>query len=125
VPVVALIDYEAAVVEAKQRDAGKRFFLPARAADRPPLDDRTVSGDDRLAEAALDRVLVGERPVGVGLRLLRVAEGRGTKDCALGVERGDAGRVVLAPALRPLLGPAAGSLLRVQVASTSVETKVS
>src|SRR5690349_16549344 len=60
VVVVAVVNYLALVVEAQQRHPGERQFLAPLGPTAPPFDCRSVTGDDRLAEPALD-VLLGRK----------------------------------------------------------------
>ena len=66
---------ESVLAEAQDGDARKRHVLPALAPARPPLDRRARPGDERLAEAALDALLLGEDALDVVARApLRLAK---------------------------------------------------
>src|SRR5581483_11035392 len=60
-PVVALADHAPVRAEAEERDPGERLLVTVHPQDRPVLDGGSITADDRLAEAALDELLVRER----------------------------------------------------------------
>ena len=67
-------------------DTRDRLVAPLIPDNRPVLDHGAVAGDDRLAEPALGLVLLGERPLGVGARVLQVAKGLRPEDGIVGIE---------------------------------------
>jgi hypothetical protein len=110
-PEVALLDDEAVGVEANERDAGELLGTAVlELVFGRPFDGRPVAVHDRFAEPAFGGLLRLERRDDVVGRSDRVSERVRLLRCRRRVEGEDAVGVVLAPAARPDVAPALGSL---------------
>ena len=119
VPVVAVVDDEALLVEAEKRDAGNGLDLARPSRDRsPPLDCGAVTVDEWLAEPALGRGLLRERPGDVLADALPRSIRMGEEDGTGRVQRRDCVDICRGPCLRPDVGPASGCLSRVYFATS-------
>ena len=73
-PGVALLDALSVLAEAQERRAGERDVAAVLAHVRPPLDRGAVAVDERLAEPRLRPLLLGQSPLDVFARRLRLAK---------------------------------------------------
>jgi hypothetical protein len=118
-PVVAVLDDEALVVEAKHGDAGERYFVAIRSRDLGSVLDRgsPVRGNDRLSEAGSRRALLGEGLQGVLARTFAavhsLSEWVRPELALVRVPGGDHVRVVAGPPAHPRVHPRAGRFSRV------------
>ncbi len=92
-------------------DTRDRLVAPLVPDDRPVLDHRTLTDDDRLAEPALGLVLLRERPLGVRARVLQVAKRLRAEDGVVGIELRDGVGVGGRPGARPTGDPGPGGSL--------------
>src|SRR5262249_33513145 len=105
VPVVAVVDDEAVLVESERGRAGEGHSLAVLDPRPPPLDDGAVAGRRRLAEPALDllldtEVLLEVRP-NTPTTLACFAERMRPVQRGLGVESDDRLGVLRGPGTRP------------------------
>ena len=105
-PRVALLDALPVLAEAQQRRAGERDVAAVLAHERPPLDRGAVAVDERLAEPRLGPLLLGERPLHVLPRRLRLAKRLREEEAVVRVDRDDRLGVERPPAAQPAVDPA-------------------